>query len=139
MNLSLVWRGGLHFTNAPGSPAVELASSAQGVASPPQALAYAVMACMAMDVVYVIEKARHTLAAMTVRFDGERAPQPPRRFVTMTIHFEIAGDVPEEAVDRAIALSREKYCSVWHTIRPDVALTTTFHVANAGGEAGPPE
>ena len=44
-------------------------------------------------------------------------------FVTVT------GDVPEEVVQRAIDLSREKYCSVWHSMRQDIELTATFSVS----------
>lgn len=128
IKLALDWRGGLKFANAEGSPAIELHSSTPGVASPPQALAYAVMGCMAMDVVHVVEKGRHRLEAMTVTFEGKRAEHPPRRFETMAVHFQLTGEIPPAVVERAIALSREKYCSVWHTIRPDVELTTTFSI-----------
>jgi putative redox protein len=128
ITLALDWRGGLQFGNAEGSPAIELHSSTPGIPSPPQALAYAVMGCMAMDVVHVVEKGRHRLEAMTVTFEGTRAEHPPRRFETMSLHFQLTGEITAAAVERAIALSREKYCSVWHTIRPDVDLTTTFSI-----------
>jgi putative redox protein len=128
MHLTLQWQGDMAFTNAPGSPAIELRSSAPGVTSPPEALAYAVMGCMAMDIVHVITKARHQIEAMTVRFTGERAAEHPRRFVSMVMHFELSGDMPAAAVERAIELSRTKYCSVWNTIRPDVSLQTSFAI-----------
>lgn len=128
MSLALDWRGGLHFVNSPGSPAIELQSSAPGVTSPVQALAYAVMGCMAMDVVHVIQKGRHDLTAMTVRFEGGRAEAHPRRFVSMTIDFQITGAIEDRVVERAIDLSRQKYCSVWNTIRPDVELRTSFTI-----------
>ena len=128
VTLSLDWQGGLKFANSPGSPAMELHSSTPGVSSPPQALAYAVMACMAMDVVHVIEKHRVPLTAMTVTFQGERAHEHPRRFVSMAIEFQITGHVTDRVVERAIDLSREKYCSVWNSIRPDVELTTSFTI-----------
>ena len=73
VKLSLDWKGDMKFASGVGSPAIELHSSTPGVASPPQALAYGVMACMAMDVVHVIEKHRVPLTAMTVTFQGERA------------------------------------------------------------------
>jgi len=126
--LSLDWHGDMKFSNSAGSPAIQLHSSTPGVTSPPQALAYGVMACMGMDVVHTIQKGRHDLRAMRVRFEGERAVEHPRRFVTMGLHFEITGVVPDHVVQRAIDLSREKYCSVWNTIRTDVELTTTFAV-----------
>lgn len=116
------------FRNSANSPEIHLASGTEGVSSPPQALAYAVMACMAMDVVHVIEKGRHRLDSLQVRLHGERAEEHPRRFVTMKLHFELTGVIPDKAVRRAIDLSREKYCSVWNTVRQDVELTTTFAV-----------
>lgn len=128
VSLSLDWQGGLKFGNSAGSPAIELHSSTPGVTSPPQALAYAVMACMAMDVVHVIQKGRHPLTAMTVKMEGERAREHPRRFVWMAIDFQITGEIEDKAVERAIELSRTKYCSVWNTLRPDVQLRTSFTI-----------
>ena len=128
VSLSLDWSGALSFRNGQGSPAIELHSGIPGATSPPQALAYAVMACMAMDVVAIIRKGRHDLRAMRVRFEGVRADTHPRRYVSMDLRFEITGVVPDHVVTRAIALSREKYCSVWNSIRPDVVLTTSFSV-----------
>jgi putative redox protein len=128
VSLSLDWKGDMKFSNGPDSPAIELHSSTPGVSSPPQALAYAVMACMAMDVVHVIQKGRHPLTALSVGFDGERAADHPRRFVRMSLAFRVSGDVPDHVVERAIELSRTKYCSVWNTIRPDVELKTSFAV-----------
>ena len=128
MSVSLDWLGEFNFRNRADSPAIELSSGTPGVTSPPQALAYAVMACMAMDVVHVIQKGRHDLQAMHVKLDGVRAEEHPRRFVSMDLHFDITGGVPDHVVSRAIELSRDKYCSVWNTIRPDVALRTTFVV-----------
>jgi putative redox protein len=129
VSLTLDWLGDMKFRNADGSPAIDLDSSAAGVSSPPQALAYAVMACMGMDVVHVIRKGRHDLRRMAIDFEGQRAEEHPRRFVSMTLTFRITGDVPDHVVQRAIDLSRDKYCSVWNTIRPDVTLATTFQIA----------
>jgi putative redox protein len=128
VSLSLDWHGGLKFANSPGSPAIELHSSTQGVSSPVQALAYAVMSCMAMDIVHVIQKGRHPLTAMTVKFHGTRATEHPRRFESMTIDFDITGPIEDKVVARAIDLSRHKYCSVWNSVRPDVELRTSFTI-----------
>jgi putative redox protein len=128
VSLSLDWKGDLKFANGPGSPAIELHSSTHGVTSPVHALAYAVMACMAMDVVHVVEKGRHSLKAMTVKFHGQRAAEHPRRFVSMALEFHVTGAIEDKVIARAIDLSREKYCSVWNTIRSDVELKTSFTV-----------
>ena len=63
--------------------------------------------------------------------DGERAPEPPRRFTHFRVHFTVSGEVASHVVDRAIQLSRDKYCSVWHSLRADIALDTTFEVRPA--------
>jgi len=128
VRLSIDWQGDLRFRNSEGSPAIELHSSTPGVSSPPQALAYAVMACMAMDVVHTLQKGRHEVLAVRVQFEGERASEHPRRFVSMALHFDITGRVDDHHVERAIELSRTTYCSVWNTIRQDVVLTTTWRI-----------
>jgi putative redox protein len=129
--LSIDWIGDLKFKNSDGNPEIELHSSTPGVTSPMQALAYAVMACMGMDVVHVLQVGRHDLRTMKVTFDAERADDHPRRYTAMTLHFHITGDVPAKAVERAIEMSRQKYCSVWNSIRTDVALQTGFTIYEA--------
>ncbi|HET9369865.1 MAG TPA: OsmC family protein [Vicinamibacterales bacterium] len=128
VSLSVDWHGGLRFRNSDGSPAIELDSSAPGITSPPQALAYAVMVCMAMDVVHILEKSRADLRAFSVAFEGERAEEHPRRFMSMTLDFRITGNAEPHVVERAIELSRAKYCSVWNTIREDVELKTSYSI-----------
>lgn len=128
VELALDWRGGLGFRNHRGSPAIRLDSSAPGVTSPPQALAYAVMACMAMDVVHVLEKGRHRLEALTVRLEGQRAAAHPRRFTRLVVHFDLTGRMTAKAVTRAIDLSRDKYCSVWNSLKDDIELRTAFTI-----------
>ena len=46
----------------------------------------------------------------------------------MRLRFTVTGNVPPETVERAIALSREKYCTVWHSLRQDISFETTFEV-----------
>jgi putative redox protein len=129
VSLSLDWQGDLKFSNSEGSPSIQLDSNDPAVSSPPQALAYATMACMAMDVVHILKKGRHDINALKVVFDGQRAEEHPRRFVAMHIRFDITGNPPDEAVRRAIDLSHEKYCSVSNSIRTDIEFTTSFTVA----------
>ena len=128
VSLSLDWQGDLKFGNSAGFPSVQLDSSDPAVSSPPQALAYAVMACMAMDVVHILKKGRHELTALKVVFEGQRAEEHPRRFIAMHIRFDITGNPPDDVVRRAIDLSHEKYCSVSNSIRGDIEFQTSFTV-----------
>ena len=93
-----------------------------------QFAAFALAGCMSADVVSILQKGRHPMTALRVSFTGERAAEPPRRFVRITLHFHVTGAVPEDAIERAIALSRETYCSVWHSMQQDIDLTTRFDV-----------
>ena len=89
----------------------------------------ALAGCMAIDLADIVIKGRHPLKALEARITGERAADPPRRFTRFTMHFVVGGEVPTHAVERAIQLSRDKYCSVWHSLREDIALETTFEVS----------
>ena len=97
-------------------------------ASPVQALVFALAGCMASDVVLVLEKGRQPLRGLNARVRAERAANPPRRLLRVDIRFTVAGDVPADKVERAIRLSRETYCSVWHSMAQDIELTTSFEV-----------
>lgn len=138
-SLSIEWTGGLSFASAGRGPVLAMASGDRAKLSPMQVLAYAVMGCMGMDVAYVLDKGRHQLAAMTVRFDGERCETQPRRYTAITMHFDLTTTAAPAVVERAIELSRTKYCSVWGSLRADVALTTsyTIHPVDSGARLDP--
>jgi putative redox protein len=106
-----------------------LDSSSKAGPSPMQALAFALAGCMAMDVVHVLTKGRHDMRGLRLDLSGQRAPTDPHRFIEIALHYTITGSVPPSRIDRAIKLSREKYCSVWHSMRQDIPLTVTYTVS----------
>jgi putative redox protein len=126
--VELVWEHDLVFGGHSGDVRMTLDSASKEGPSPMQALAFALAGCMAMDVVHVVTKGRFGLRGMRADLTGHRASDEPRRFTAIELHFTITGDVPDERVERAIALSREKYCSVWHSMRHDIDLTVTYTV-----------
>jgi putative redox protein len=128
ISLDLVWQGDLRLGVTAGAPGLVLDSDGRQGPSPMQALAAAVGACMAMDVVEILRKGRHDLRSLAVRVTGRRAAEPPRRFEALAVHFRIGGAVPTSAAERAVELSRAKYCSVLHSLRPDLALTAHFDI-----------
>jgi putative redox protein len=121
----LIWEHDLVFGATSGEARMTLDSAGVAGPSPMQALAFALAGCMAMDVVHILKKARHELRGFRAELSGARAPENPHRFTAVTLHFTIAGNPPQEAVDRAVALSRDKYCSVLHSLRQDITLTVT--------------
>jgi putative redox protein len=126
--VELVWEHDLVFSGHSGHVPMTLDSASAAGPSPMQALAFALAGCMSMDVVHVIRKGRYDLRGLRADLSGTRAPADPKRFTAITLHFTVTGDVPAEKMDRAIELSREKYCSVWHSMRQDIELRVTYTV-----------
>ena len=124
----LIWSGDLRFGATSGVTALVTDGDSTAGPSPVQLLAIALAGCISIDVVDIIRKGRHPLTAFRSTVTGTRAPKPPRRLLSAHLQFHVHGNVPRAAVERAIALSREKYCSVWHSLRQDIELTTGFEI-----------
>jgi putative redox protein len=110
----------------PPEPSFVMDSAGLAGPSPVQALAAALAGCMAMDLVHIVTRGRHVIRSMTARLSADRAEEDPKRLVRAQLHFVVDSDAPQDAIDRAITLSREKYCSVWHSLRRDIELDVTF-------------
>lgn len=115
----LVFRGG-----AEGGPQVTVDSGATAGPSPTEMLLLSLAGCMAVDVVMILEKSRVPLETLSVEASGRRAESPPRRFESIELVYRLRGPEPrhERQVQRAVDLSREKYCSVLHTLDPSIDL-----------------
>jgi putative redox protein len=127
--VELIWEHDLVFGGTSGDVTMILDSASKAGPSPMQALAFAHAGCMAMDVVHILRKGRHDLRGLRADLTGTRANDEPRRFTAIALHYTITGAIPKEQIARAIDLSREKYCSVWHSLRQDLAFDVTFSVA----------
>ncbi len=128
LTVNLTWTGDLRFRGESGDVLMMLDSTAKDGTSPMQALAFALAGCMAMDLVHILTKARYAPTALRAALSGRRPAESPSRFVAIALHFDIDGDVPDDQVQRAIQLSRDKYCSVWNSMRQDIDLQVTFAV-----------
>jgi putative redox protein len=128
VDLELIWEGRQRFAARDGELALTLDGERQAGMSPVQALAAALGGCMAIDVVSILEKGRLDVRGLRLRLEAERNPKPTRSLAGVKLHFEVQGDIPADRVERAIALSRETYCSVWHSLHPATPLETRFEV-----------
>lgn len=128
MDASLTWTRDQTFIASSASQWITIDGNSTAGPSPVQAFAFAIAGCMAVDVIEILVKGRHSIHAMEVAFHGERAPTPPHRFTTVHLAFVIRGEVANDVVARAISLSHEKYCSVSNSLRGDIAFTTEFEV-----------
>jgi putative redox protein len=124
----LLWDAQLRFGATSGPAAIVIDADGEAGPSPMQLAAFGLAGCMAADVIHILQKGRHAVTGLRVSFSGDRAPEPPRRFTSISLHFLVSGAVPADAVERALALSHEKYCSVWHSMRQDIQFTTTFDI-----------
>jgi putative redox protein len=128
--VELTWDHDLVVSGTSGDIGLVLDSASRAGPSPMQALAFGLAACMAMDVVHVITKGRLDLRGLRANLVAQRAPEEPRRFTSIALHYTVTGDIPADKVARAIELSREKYCSVWHSMRQDIDLQVTYQVVS---------
>ena len=124
----LVWSGDLRFDATSGPISFAVDSHTVAGPSPTQLLAIGLAGCMSIDVVDIVRKGRHPLRTFSSTLTGQRASSPPRRFLSFHLHCRIGGPVPEAVVTRALELSRDKYCSVWHSLREDITLTTSIDI-----------
>jgi putative redox protein len=85
--------------------------------------------CTAYDVVLILKRGRHAVQGCTVKLTAERATTEPKVFTAIHMHFTVAGkDIPAAAVERAIAMSHEKYCSASIMLAKTAAITTSFEL-----------
>jgi putative redox protein len=125
--VNLAWESGLKFVARDGAHQWVLDGRNEGGPSPVVALASALAGCMAIDLVHILTRGRFEIRSLTAALTGGRAESEPRRFVAIDLRFTIDTNAPDEQIARAIALSHDTYCSVWHSMRPDIAFTTSFN------------
>ena len=83
--------------------------------------------CTAYDVVLILKRGRHDVRGCSVKLSAERAEADPKVFTTINMHFTVTGkDVPASAVERAIAMSHDKYCSASIMLGKTAGITTSF-------------
>jgi len=85
--------------------------------------------CTAYDVVLILKRGRHRVSGCSVQITSERAQTDPKVFTAIHMHFKVTGDgLDPGAVERAIALSHDKYCSASIMLGKTAAITTSFEV-----------
>lgn len=88
--------------------------------------------CAAMDVVHILRRQREPLDQLAIEIEGDKSPGAPSRFTAIRITFIARGPVDRHKLERAVALSVEKYCTVRNTLDP--ALELTWRAALEGEE-----
>ena len=92
--------------------------------------------CTAYDVVLILKRGRHAVEGCSVKLTSERADTEPKVFTRIHMHFTVKGrGLPASAVERAIAMSHDKYCSASIMLAKTASITTSFEVIEVGTEA----
>ena len=136
MKAKVVWNGGLRFTGrADRGHSVELATrnESEGGASPTDLVLIALAGCTAMDVISILQKKRQQVTAFEVRVLAEKAEDYPRVFTAASVEYIVTGHgVRIDAVERAVELSRTKYCPVHAMLQQALPLEFSYRVQAAG-------
>jgi len=91
-------------------------------------------ACTATDVVNILTKKREPFTGVEVSAEAERAQHPPTVYTAIKLIYTVSGEVSAKAVEDAVRLSEEKYCSVSAMLKSTARITTEIHMH--GGDAG---
>jgi putative redox protein len=87
--------------------------------------------CAAYDVVLILRRGRHDVRGCQVRLEADRAETDPKVFTRIHMHFTVTGrNLPAEAVQRAVQLSHDKYCSATHMLSHTAAITTSVELVD---------
>jgi putative redox protein len=99
--------------------------------NPMEMLLLALGGCTASDMVTILEKKRQKLVSLVVECSGERSPDPPRVWTKIDVVFRLRGTLDETAVQRALALTRDKYCSVAAMLNKTAAISWRYEIEPA--------
>jgi putative redox protein len=101
-------------------------------AKPIELVAIALAGCTAFDVINILRKKRQQVTGYQVTVEADQRPDPPQVFTHVRIHHIVTGkEVSSQAVEEAIRLSEEKYCSVGAMVKQTADLETTFEIVPA--------
>ena len=133
--IKVKWIDGLQFvaTDSAGHSIVMDApkqSGGEGTGfSPMQLLLVALGGCTGMDVVHIMGKQRQQISGLEVLVSGKRVEEPPRVYNNIQVEYRIRGEgIEEKAVQRAIQLSEDKYCSVGATLKTKAEVRSSYAV-----------
>ena len=128
---SVQWLSGNNFVGVDSTRhSVVLSAEENGIGvKPSEMLLVALSSCTAVDVVGIMEKKRKPLSFLEIVTTGERDPEPPWPYRKINLHYRMRGkELTAPAVEQAIRLSQEQYCSVAATVRGVAQITTSYEI-----------
>jgi putative redox protein len=98
--------------------------------SPMELVLIGLCACTGYDVVSILQKKREPFTSLEVRAEAERAPEPPTVYTQIRLIYRVGGKVSPKAVEDAVRLSKEKYCSVSAMLAKTAKITSEIEYAD---------
>jgi len=136
--VKLKWNGGRRFVGwdeAGHGVVMDAAAAHKGDGSgarPLELVLYALGGCTGIDIISILEKQRQVVHDFDLVITAEQREEQPRFYNKVNIEYVLTGsDLKPSAVERAIALSEDKYCSVKGMFGPDVTVTTSYRIVDA--------
>ncbi len=105
-------------------------------ASPMELVLVGLCGCTGSDVVSILRKKREPFTSIEVSAEAERAAEPPRVFTKIRLKYRVEGDVSRKAVEDAVRLSKEKYCSVSQMLQATVEIAAEIELVNLSPAKG---
>ncbi|WP_074013566.1 OsmC family protein [Candidatus Sodalis sp. SoCistrobi] len=133
MQARVKWVEGLSFIgeSASGHQIIMDGNSGEKAPSPMEMLLMSAGGCSAIDVVSILQKGRADVRDCEVKLTSTRREEAPRLFTHINLHFVVTGrDLTDKIVERAVALSAEKYCSVSLMLGKAATISHSFEVRN---------
>lgn len=133
MKTTIHWKEKMAFTSTTPSgheirmDAAEEIGGTNSGARPTELLLNAVAGCTGIDIISILHKMRLNPTCFHMDVEGNRAEEHPKRFTGISIHYALEGELPEEKVVRAIQLSKDKYCSVAHSLNSEIKATYSIN------------
>ena len=93
---------------------------------PMEILLVSLAACSAIDIISVLKKQRQKIEDFKIDVSGTRKEGIPSPYETISVHYTISGEVKENKMQKAIELTKGKYCSVYFSLHPDIEVDYTF-------------
>ena len=100
--------------------------------SPMELVLIGLCGCTATDVVSILRKKREPFTSLEVRAQAERAPEPPTVYTEIKLTYKVGGNVARKAVEDAVRLSKEKYCSVSAMLGKTAKISFEIELENEG-------
>ena len=98
---------------------------------PMELLLVSLAGCSSIDVIAILKKQRQQIDDFTIEVSGERVEGTPAPYKSINVHFVVSGDIKESKLEKALELTKGKYCSVYFSLHPEIDVSYTYTLENS--------